>query len=279
MPIWSPYQSKPQPGALIDWSRPLAQGLRGFYTLNEGSGPTLYDATGIGPALLAEGYGSGSPWTTGTVGASLNATSATTGAQATVPAALQFSGAATLAASVRVTTGPSNSTPALGFLHDTTTNQRVASIELDNVTAPADAAISWWDGTTTHLLDGRTLAAGDHVISCSFAAGNIASYVDGTADLTSSAGYVPAWSTTSPVQIGALNFFAGRSLGALVYWAAWWSRLLSAQEHAAIGAGPAAIFGEVFGSARTYFLMSKTAAALTLVRRTLYPRAGSRGVA
>lgn len=43
-------QSKPRPGALVDWAHPLARGLAGAWLFNEGAGQSIYNAAGPGNA-------------------------------------------------------------------------------------------------------------------------------------------------------------------------------------------------------------------------------------
>jgi hypothetical protein len=56
--------AQPPVGTPIDRSHPLARGLVGLYAVNEGVGPTLFDATGTtGNLTLLNGFATGNPWT------------------------------------------------------------------------------------------------------------------------------------------------------------------------------------------------------------------------
>lgn len=80
----------------------------------------------------------------------------------------------------------------------------------------------------------------------------------------------------SPYNFLVLRDNAGyQDTNSTFYHAILWDRALSAAEIASATENP----WQVCGSPRSYFLMKHATTAATLVRRTLYPRAGSRGVA
>jgi len=56
--LWTP-QSKPAPGAQIDWWHPLARTVRGYWLCNEGGGRLLNDLCGMSPALGLPAWGGG----------------------------------------------------------------------------------------------------------------------------------------------------------------------------------------------------------------------------
>jgi hypothetical protein len=259
--------SKPPPGALIDWSRPLAQGLRGFYTLNEGSGPTLYDATAIGPALLI----SGASWASGSM-LGLGCNASDVGAAGSLPTALQLQWPLTLAMGVQsLGTGSAYSNQwCLTSNNSNTSPYQPISLQGQNT----------WNvyvggASANAFLSGPARATGaDAVVAAGYDGATQSLYVDGAAVGSQAlAAGAAVYSSTSLVMVGE-DWGQARNPAVLVYWAAWWSRLLSAQEHQAIGAGPAAIFGEVFTPPAWRIFGGRR-----LMRRTLYARTGSRGVA
>jgi hypothetical protein len=93
--------------------------------------------------------------------------------------------------------------------------------------------------------------------------------VDGSPVTTGQIAAYPQTSGTSAV-IGARYDGAARLFGGSLAWLAVWSRGLSAAENAALAANPWQMFAppgyRLFGGTRRF-------------RRTLYDRAGSRGVA
>ena len=269
MPLWGVRQSKPNPGSSIDWSQPLAQGLMGFYALNEGAGLNLYDASRVGPALLGSGFGATNPWASGGAGAALNCTVTSACATAIVPAALRGGGAMSLAAGVRPNSTWSGGAQVVSIMQTNGSAGRILSIESSSL----NYVMSSYNGTTNTANVGIAKNA-DSVVSCSASGLTESLYLNGSLAASGTAAFSPAWGTTSLLTVGPAPYFS-RNLNGIIYWAAWWGRVLTDQEHASLAANP----WQLFGTPRSYFLFRASGAALTIVRRTLSDRAGSRGVA
>lgn len=260
-------QSKPPPGALIDWSRPIAQDLRGFYTLSEGCGPTLYDASGIGPALLI----SGASWASGSMGG-LGCNASDVGAAATLPTALQLQWPLTLAMGVQsLGTGSAYSNQwCLTSNNSNTSPYQPISLQGQNTWNVYVGGASSY----AFLTGAARVTGADAVVAAGYDGATASLWIDGVLSISQAlAAGAAVYSSTSLVMVGE-DWGQARNPAVLVYWAAWWSRILSVAEHQAIGAGPAAIFGEVFAAPAWRIFGGQR-----LMRRTLYCRTGSRGVA
>jgi hypothetical protein len=247
----------------------------GFYAINEGSGPTLYDATGQGPALIGSGFGSNAPWGSGPGGAALDCSTATQeGAAAALAAGPPFP--LSIACGWRWLTLPSSINTPLCDIWSAATG-RVIGMEATG--SGSTVTLLFYSNGNAVTLSSSLALATDYVCSGSVTTtGSQRGYINGVISSTLiTAGGTPSYSSPS-ISVGNTHF-SGRNCGALISWFGVWNRVLSADEHAAIGAGPSAIFGRVFGTPRSYFLMRPSAVTTTLVRRTLSDRAGSRGAA
>jgi hypothetical protein len=278
MPIYGQRPGKPELGAMIDRSRPLSQGLLGLYAINEAAGSTLYDAAGNPASLSASGFGSTSPWGSGRVGTCLSCTVTGAGFKATVPAVRQLPWPLTIAVAWQFAGNATSVGQIFGLFRDDTTNFRLLTVE----TTSGSTGANFVANSTNPFFQTSALGTtADHVASFSVVPngsnGTGTAYVDGLPVATGAVTGTATWSSTSPVVVGACQGgLTGRKPNALVHWAAWWGRELTAIEHATIGASPSAIFGRLF-MPPAYRLFGATANFRT--RRTLYGRAGSRGVA
>jgi hypothetical protein len=108
----------------------------------------------------------------------------------------------------------------------------------------------------------------DHVIAASHRSGAQALYLDGAPAGTATNAGDPAYGPGPLVAVGSAPF--ARNPNVLVYWMAIWSQYFGPNWHAALAGNPWGLFQppgyRIFG-------------ASPRVRRTLYDRAGSRGVA
>ena len=268
MPLYGRRTSKPNPGALIDWSHPLAQGLAAFYAINEGAGPSLYDASGVSGAALA--FDAGASWGSGTAAGVTSPT--TTGyAQATAPAALQIAGPLTIAMGFRTLATPAPNNAELGgvtYASTSTTPFYAYAFQY----ASSTSAI-WLDiniaGTLKTIGSAAVAVGNDYVISASHRSGSQALYLNGVAAGAAANAGNPTYGSGPLVSVGTSPIFA-RNPNILVYWMGVWSQPFGKDWHAALAANPWQLFAppgyRIFGSMRR-------------VRRTLFDRAGSRGVA
>lgn len=266
MPIYGHYKSKPIPGSRIDWSHPLAQGLAAFYSLNEGAGPSLFDAAQAGPALA---LGSGATWGSGaTIG--LMCTATTAYAQATAPAALQISGPLTIAVGFRQLSSPTTNGELGGVSYNSSFGPPYYGYGFQFNSSATAVAFELNTVGTLRTIPGATVApGGDYVLSASHAPGAQSLYQGGALVGTGANGGNPAYGSGPILSIGTAGVI-GRNPALLVYWLGIWSASFPAAWHSALAANPWQLFlpppYRIFGGMRR-------------MRRTLYDRAGSRGVA
>ena len=269
MPIYGQRPGKPELGAMIDRSRPLSKGLVFFAPLSEGAGLSAYDAASSNTLSLPI---TAATWGSGLMGG-LSCTSSTQGAQVTTPANLKLTGPMSIAVAFRLLSSPSGSNRQFfgaSFASTNTTPFNAVILGYRNVSSSLTMLVG-----TGNVSSSITPTVGaDYVSSATISGTTGTLYVNGV-QAASGAVSAPSYSASSILAIGANTAF-GVNPGILVYWAALWSRSLAATEHAAIGAAPSAIFGRVF-MPQAYRLFGVTANFRT--RRTLYDRAGSRGVA
>jgi hypothetical protein len=234
-----PQAGKPGRGRSIDPTNPLARGLVFFAPLWDGAGPSTYDlVSGTTLALAGSAaWGAASQSALQVIGAGA--------AQVIAPASLQLAGPMTIAVGWHYASQQSNQGGLFGLSY---TNSN---------TSPYYAAGFRLAGSFTaynlyHDIGGslRTVGAtaaiatgNDYVFSASLASGLQSIYTNGVAGGSSAYSGSITYGTNSYLYIGNCNtVFGAYGTGGLVYWAAIWARTLSAAEHAAIGAGPNAIW-------------------------------------
>jgi hypothetical protein len=75
----------------------------------------------------------------------------------------------------------------------------------------------------------------DGVAALSLSSAGVSAYVNGAPTASLSKAPVPVYSTTAALCIGFYYGIANYTSNSLIYWAAWWNRLLSPNAHFAIG--------------------------------------------
>jgi hypothetical protein len=228
----------------------------------------------VGPVDLAtSNFGASNPWSSGAttgvlanadteyVGASLPPTSLP-GFPLTIAAAFRYLGAASAAWSL-ISWGNSSS-------------NNIANIVV--TTAPGFQCFFANGATQVSLSAGFTFAVGrDYVCIFSAALGTQLLTVNGVTVISGTTAVSPAVYGTSPiVKIGDSR--TGRNGNALLYWAGLWGQFLPDRQHAAIGSGGPNAIWQAFAPP-AHRLLGRAAAPTARGRRTLYDRAGSRGVA
>ncbi len=237
--------TKPPFGTPLDLSYPLTGGLRGFYALNENEGATCSDATG-NLNLSTTGFGASNPWGSG-ASIGLSCPSSGMGAMATVPAALQWSGPITLAVGFRRLGTPTSFGNLCG-LFPTNSNANPYRVAAILWSPTAGQVESYWCYNTSYegpATSTRIVATDvNSVVSMTFVPGNPGAqllYINGLLDSTFAQPQYPFWTSTAQFAIGAYPGYAANS-DSLIYWAGWWSRALTAGEHAALAGNPWQIF-------------------------------------
>jgi hypothetical protein len=266
MPIFA---SKPWPGVRVDPGHPVGKDVVLALALNERAGATAYNLAGADSCAMT-----GSPsWTSGAGGSALSLNGSTQ--YGLVAAAAQYRPAAGFTLLMRLLmTNTSQSSPAYMRIDDGT--NRVGFIDLSvvggirigawNSGGTAITAVSATGVMTSnnwyHLagtFDPRTMG--------------VAAYVNGSL-VASATGSGTAYAGSSPAPVGiGVNpaLLGGAKLQAQVDYAVMVGRPLTAGEVAAFAGNPWAIYRPT--------PLAAASAAAALFRRTLYPRAGSRGVA
>jgi hypothetical protein len=259
----TPYVSKPNPGALVDPTHPLAQGLVGFYALAEGAGTPVDVVTGV------RGTSNSAAWSSGPGGACLSYNGTSQYTDVAPDAALSVVGPITVASYCAPTAG--------------TTNQHIIDCR---GTAGGYYLVANSGGTnefglfvpnTVSASSANAIDGGWHVLSAvmsSTNAGGIQFYRDGQAWGTATFNAMPAAPTGTVTRKIATNTTAGGAwFKGPIGWIGVWARALSAADNQALAANPWAMF------LRPVVRLPRAASgAASRVRRTLFDRAGSRGV-
>ena len=242
----------------------------GYYPLCEGSGSTVCDYGPAGLPLATTGYGTTNPWSVGSV-LGLNGSVASAGAVATLPPSLWIGWPITF---------------AVGFLPIATPVSPTYFASLQNNVAGGPyygwafasyaPVYAQWNsaGAQKFFSSGYTPPLGvDTVISCTISATSQQIYARGNLVASQSNSYSnPTYTTSAQLAIGIETGTSGRSTNAVIYWCAWWNRVLSPAEHMELARNPWQLFAPrvVSGASAPVVIRS---------RRTLYGRAGTRGVA
>lgn len=257
MPIYGPWASKPSPGTPLDRARGLAQGLVFFAPLWEGAGPSVSDAVTSGYLSLpvtAATWGSGSML-------GLSCASSTARAQVATPDWLKLPGPCTIAVAMQPFGLPAGNCSYFGTTYTTASTSPFYGVTIGSASATLTPKLFYnSSGGPTSIASSAAMTAGqDAVVSASLQPNSQSLYLGGQPVGTSVATGSILYSS-SLLAFGAVTSFA-RNPNALFYWGALWNRTLSAAEHAAIGASPAAIFGLLHGTPRHRWLMNAAAVA------------------
>jgi hypothetical protein len=221
-------------GYLLDKENPIAQGLIGFYALNENTGTTLNDACN---QLNLVTLGAGNLWAAGSLGPGLGLNATGRGAQGVVPAALQCGWPITLAIGFQVLGPPTTSAVILEISYNllNTSPHIVANLQYESTTG---LQLQWNSaGTQQSLvyLPFTPVAGAWHVVLCEIAASSQSIWLDGqmvasAAEILSS----PHWTSTSTLCIGSFSGYTQTTPNMIVYWSGWWNRVLQPSENQAV---------------------------------------------
>jgi hypothetical protein len=233
-----PYPQKPGLGAFLDQTHPWANGLQGFYALNENSGSRINDQMGR-LNLTTSGYGATNPWTSGSQTALYSSTGC---ASATLPAALQLGTTGTLAIALRFTGQiGSNVTPIAGLNYDNAHSSPYMGFGFIG-NFPHTVYLAWNSAGAFKSSASYTFTVGaDLVLLGTGTAASKSFYVNGSL-LTTTAGpfSAPTYATASTLSIG--YNVAGYQSTIAVYWMAVWNTALPAATCTAITSNVNAIW-------------------------------------
>jgi hypothetical protein len=259
--IGNRWPHKPPLGYELDGEHLLSVGLKGFYALNEGSGPILGDATGNLP--LAISAGTTTAWASGET-RGLSATGGNAGAIATVPSGLQLNWPISFAIGFRFLGTPTANANILGLLYTNTSTNPYNVWSLANYTS-LDIQLTYNNGGTLVQDVVETLSIGvDYVLSATVAANSQGVYLNGSRVYSASTAISgPTYGAFPTLAIGANPQVTTRNPELLCYWAAWWSRILQPSEHAALAVNPWQVF-EPKRTLATSTLIGSIAHAYTL---------------
>jgi hypothetical protein len=221
--IGTRWPQKPPVGTAIDWSRGLAQGLRAFYALNEGTGPYAADAARGGVALTwqepAVSWGVGPRGVVGTFLDGVNY-AATTGSPLSVgqPFSVAF----------RIYTSQASATSAgLVSIGATATNNQPLYLFQQS-----GSALRVLLGGIAYVTIIPSVVAGQwYTISSSWDGATEAHYVDGVLSY-SGARSLGTVQTPPKLVVGAGYNSIGKGG---IEWVGVWTRALTAPEHARLG--------------------------------------------
>jgi hypothetical protein len=269
---------RPPRGTLIDrshsWVGPA--GMRSFYALNENTGGTICDSMS-NLNLLSNGFGSTNPWGVGSQ-TGIACTAAKEGFQAAVPSWLQLKFPVSGAFALRPLGIITNNANMFGV------NFNAAYSGGSNCYQVSSGTSTGWNlnynsaGSVKELISSVIPVIGiDAVLSFVLTSTFQTLYLNGRVIASSSNGISnPTFGSPALLQFGVTIGTASYNTNALFYWGALWNSALPASAHAAIGSNPNAIW-RIFRPMNG--ISAFAGAAPRLVRRSLYGRAGSRGVA
>jgi hypothetical protein len=275
MPVQFPWcrTSKPPYGARINQYHPLAQGLAGFYALNEGAGLKVNDASpGAFPLSRA-----GSPvWTMTSSGSGMKVPTLNDGFRATGIPQSKLTYPMTIACGFRIlsTVGGAR---FFGITSDFSTASDVITLTW-NTTASIFAA----NGSSRVIMTniGPMPAIGSDAVMAatvtSRPGGGGDYYLNGVASphFTATCNN-PTYGGNYGPGIGILPYGqVGAALSAVYYWMAWWLRELTPAEHVFIGSNVNAIWQFLAPPLTRGWVVGGR-----LFRRTEFLRSGSRSVA
>lgn len=253
------WQQKPPQGTPLDPMHGLCQGLAGFYALPEVGGTIAHDLSGNGLGLGMTGFGSANPWSTGSPG--LLCTTSAAGAVATLPASLQLGWPISFAIGFRQLGTPTFPTYFCVLQNDTSANPYF-SWGFSCVSAAID--VKWNSaGTQESLATSYTPAIGvDTVLSSTLTSTSQNVYAQGSLIGSASTSYSnPTYTASAQVAIGIETGSTGRQCNALIYWCAWWTRMLSPGEHAVLAENVWQMFAP-----RPFYWLARAGASGKLIR-------------
>jgi hypothetical protein len=233
---------KPPLGYLLDKENPLAQGLIGFYAINENTGTTLNDACN---QLNLTALGAGNLWGAGSLGPGLSLTTTGRGAQGVVPAALQSGWPMTLAIGFQVLGTPSNSAVIWEISYNSINLSPfiVANVQYEGTTG---LQLQWNSAGTQQSLVYPTftpVAGAIHVVLCEITPSSQSIWLDGQMVASASGSLSsPRWTSTSTLCIGSFSGYTQTTPNMVVYWSGWWNRVLQPSENQAVAHDPWQIF-------------------------------------
>ena len=250
MPLYDRWRHKPPPGARIDRSHNLANGLLGFWALNEAAGSINVDS--VNSTTLTQAGGANLLGCPGQVGPGLSTNGSNWRSQASWPASLQAPWPLTFITAFSKIGNQASSglvfglwPSPLGILFQSGTQT------ITNFRNSGNAAIS----TLTTATGGTYVVAWEQASNTS---GRW--YINGNLDNTSATNIGAASYSTPNVAFGDSTSFANRTSGCVHHWGGIWSRVLSASEHAAIGSNVNAVW-QMFAPQSQYWLFNAAAAA------------------
>lgn len=264
MPLDRRHSGKPIQGTPARERIGLASGLVALYALNEGSGAPVNCVTGV-PAASNSATWSGSPYGPGL---SFNGTSQY--ASLLNDAALNPPTALTVA--VLASPAASATTMTLALSRDSSTGGWSFYLSASGALYYTVAAGGGSVGTSSSQADG-----GWHLFAASQSSnttGGVQLYRDGMPVATGSVGAWPGTPGSGVARALGTNVTASSNWlrGSLALFAVW-NRALFPGEHLALAMNPWQLFAP-----RPYYGLLKATAISRRFRRTLYDRAGSRGV-
>lgn len=249
MSIDRAWTMKPPVGVPLNDADPLCGGLMGFYALNEQGGPVAHDATHTLDLALA-GFGSNPPWGSAGSGSGLVTSGyGTVGAQAPLPAPLRLNWPMSVACGVRIVGTPSNSGRIFGLMPVNTATAPFAALAFYTASATS-VGFGFANGGTGVFPAAVPISQGvDYVLGLTVTPRSYAFYVNGSLVASGTGSFSkPAWTANAQVLAGGWTSVGGNSACSPLYWGGWWSRELSAGEHAAIGRDVNAIWGRLYRS-------------------------------
>jgi hypothetical protein len=235
-------QTKPIYGTPYDRLAPICTGLGGLYAFNEGGGTVAYDSYGSLPLGLT-GFGAANPWGRGSQPA-LNCAATSNGSTVTLPTQFEFKWPLTIACGVRFLGVPGNHAGLIGFKPNNTQAGPFSAGSLSYSTGSI-ITCDWNSASTWNSLNtGAIVTTGtDQVWAATIAPTAQTIYLNGISVASA------ANSLLAPAFAASACWTAGNYPGAalnsnlLLYWAAWWTRALSPQEHQYIAYYPYSMWG------------------------------------
>ena len=266
--ITVPWNSKPPFGTPLNPAHPLCQGLEIFYALNVGGGVPMDVVTGISAVANTATWG----FSARTSGPRLyyNGT-ASTYTQLSNDAALNsWSGATSIIA---------GAAPAAGGANQHILDARYTSGNYGYYFGVYSGGVLYCTTPNPQIVGGGALVDGNYhtwgVSHLATTTGGVLFYRDGVQVATGTTGFPAAGPPASPNRYIGCNYNdSGTYFSGGIDWIGAWSRALTAREQAAMALNPWQIF-------QPLGMWIPEAAAITapIFRRTLFARAGSRGVA
>jgi hypothetical protein len=258
MPLYGRWTSKPPQGTPIDRSHGLATGLVWFAPC-WGYGP-VQDVVGNNNMALT-----GATWGQASTTGLLCSTTSFAASISPPPQQLMLPYPFTVVMGWRLLT--TGSYVLAGFSTAGGTCWQVRGNGTDWIVRYSNGATLTQSWTSSVA---QPAAGTDNVVAVSWSTSQIAIYQAGLQVGTDS---VSVASPTYPGASPTFYFANGGTEPYILYWAGLWGRLLSAAEHAEIARNP----WQIFQPPPAYWLYRR-AAVNPLFRRTLYGRAGRRGV-